>query len=130
MSSVRFPVQAGRAPDGATISLADKSIPIVEVLQARRWARDRRRCGCLTRISVCREYSVLRALPVSVLPGTSIRASAVFFPVALIVLSLRFRYAPLQSAPLSTAGNISRIDGNGIEEPEVGEEQEGEEDGV
>ena len=130
MCSVRFPVQASRAPDGATICLADKSIPIVEVLQARRWARDRRRYGCLTRISVSREYSVLRALPVSVLPGTFIRASAVFFPVALIVLSLRFRYAPLQSAPLSAAGNISGIDSNCIKEPEVGEEQEGEEDGV
>ena len=32
---VRFPVQAGRAPGGATICLADKCIPAVEILQAR-----------------------------------------------------------------------------------------------
>lgn len=128
MCSVRFPVQAGRAPLRAPISLTDECIPGVEVLQARRWSRIRRRCGYLTRITMAGNGSVLCALPTSILPSASIRTSAASFPVILVVLSLRL--VLMQSAPLAAAWHVSGIDDYGIKEPGVGENKEVKQDGV
>ena len=127
MRSVWFPIQAGRAPNRATICLTDKCIPAVEVLQARRWLRSRRRCRYLARITVAREASVLRALPASVSRSTSIGALAGSFPVTLTLL---FCFTHLQSVPLAAAWNVSGIYGNGIKEPGVGDDKEGEKDRV
>ena len=74
-----------------------------------------------------REASVLRAIPASISPSTSIGASARSFPVALTLL---FCFAHLQSVPLAAARNISGIDGDGIKEPSVGDDEEGEKDKV
>ena len=122
--SIRFPVQAGRAPIRATICLADKCVSAVEALQARRWFRSRRCCGRLTCKSVTREASVLHASLFSILSRTSIRTPAGFFLIALKALSFCFCFALLQIKPLTTAWNISGIDGNGKEEAGVGEDEE------
>lgn len=127
MRSVRFPIQAGRAPNRATICLADKCIPTVEVLQARRRLCSRRRCGCLTSITRAPKASVL---PATILQRTSVRTSAAPFPIALFMLSFLFCFALFKSAPLTAAGNISGIDGNGIQEPGISEGEEGEKEGV
>ena len=128
MCSVRFPVQAGRAPLRAPIVLTDECIPGVEVLQARRWSRSRRRCGYLTRITMAGDGSVPSAFPASILPSASIRTSATSFPIVLVVLSLRL--VLMQSAPLAAAWHVSGIDNYGIKEPSVGENEEVEQDGV
>lgn len=130
VGSVWFPIQAGRAPYGATVCLADKCIPAVEVLQARRWLGSCRHCGRLTRIAVARETCILRALPSSILPSTSVRASAGSFPASLIALSVHFCIALSQSTPLMAAWNVSGIDGDGKEEAGVGEDEEKEKDRI
>ena len=128
MCSIRFPVQAGRAPIRAPVCLTNECIPGIEVLQARRWPRSRRRCEYPTRITVAREGSVLCVFPAGILPSASIGTSAVSFPVVLVVLSLRF--VLMESAPLVAAWNVSGIDDNGIKEPGVGENEEVEKEGV
>lgn len=128
--SIWFPIQAGRAPDGTAICLADKCRSAVEVLQARRWFRSRRRRGCHTRITVAREASILPAFPSSIVPGTSLGASTGYFFTTLIALSLCFCFALSQSTPLTAAWNISGIDGNGKYEAGVGENEEEEKDRV
>lgn len=76
------------------------------------------------------EASILHALPFRILLKASVRASIGSFPVASIELSLRFRFALLQSTPLNAAWNVSRVDGNGEEEAGIGEDEEEEKDRI
>ena len=50
--------------------------------------------------------------------------------MTLIALYLGFCFVLLQSIPLIAAGNVSGINGNGIEEAAVGEDEEEEEDRI
>ena len=70
------------------------------------------------------EASILHALPFRIVPKASVRASVGPFPIASIELSVRFRFTLSQSRPLTAAGNVSRVDGNGEEEAGVGEDEE------
>ena len=50
--------------------------------------------------------------------------------MTLVALYLGFCFVLLQSIPLTTAGNVSGINGDGIEEAAVGEDEEEEEDRI
>ena len=128
--SVRFPVQAGSAPRGATICLTDKGIPAVEILQARRWFCSRRRRRNLACITVARDAAIFRAFSSSILQCTFIRASAGSFSVALFAQSLRFCFVLSQCTPVFATWNVTRIHGNGKEEAGIGEDEEEEKDRI
>lgn len=128
--SVRFPVQAGRAPIRATIRLADECIPVVEVLQARRWFRSRRCCRRLIRKTMTRTASVLRISLSSILSRTSVRTSAGPSLIVLNAPSFRFRLALLHSIPLTAAWDVSGIDCNSKEEAGVGDDEEEKKDSI
>lgn len=110
--------------------MADKCIPAVEALQARRWFRSRRCCGRLTGKTVTSRASVFRILLSNILSRTSVRTSAGSFLIMLNALSFRFCFALSQSTPLTAAWNISGVDGNSKEEASVGEDEEEKKDSI
>ena len=71
---------------------------------------------------MARQVPIFRAFPYSILPGVSVKASAVFSPMALIALCLRFALS--QSRPLTAVWDVSGIDGNGKEEACVCDDEE------
>lgn len=128
--TVRFPIQAGRAPIRATICLADECIPAVEVLQPRRWLRSRRCCGRFTCKTVTRRTPILRIFLSSIFFRTSVRTSAGPLLIVLNAPSFRFRLALSQSIPLTAAWDVSGIDGNSKEETGVGDDEEEKKDSI